>query len=360
MTERLYLKDIKVLDEKDDPRKTKRNVDHIKMLADSIKEEGLLHPLIVNSDKTLVSGHCRLEALKLLGIEWLCWDKEKRTATLPRKTDFNKRKDSMLANTMIEPVTSYDKAVFLYNNINEDILKFSPNIRGKTPMQYIQHCRDADREKVEHKFLDYEERRRRIFRAINIKKNDFSTAIYFLEILEYPDDVLEAFKKGEVDQSFARKWVTLIKNQPELKEQFRVILELEKKGQKLFFDTILNVNKKGQKFTNQQVIDLIDVAKQEQETDRKWTDIRIQQLTDAILEGKVDRIIEYVDDDETMFLNELRDYKKSINMIVADHIKYEFKHDVAKQEAIKLLWDMHNHIQNQLRDLGEIKISVGK
>lgn len=43
-------------------------------------------------------------------------------------------------------------------------------------MQYIQHCRDADREKVEHKFLDYEERRRRIFRAINIKKNDFSTA----------------------------------------------------------------------------------------------------------------------------------------------------------------------------------------
>ena len=45
-------------------------------------------------------------------------------------------------------------------------------------------------------------------------------------------------------------------------------------------------------------------------------------------------------------------------MIVADHIKFEFKHDIAKREAIGILWDMHNHIQKQLRDLGEIKISV--
>ena len=77
-SEKLYIKDIKTLDSKDDPRKTERSSGHIKRLAESIKENGLIHPLIVNSDKTLVSGHCRLDALKLLGIEWLCWDKEKR------------------------------------------------------------------------------------------------------------------------------------------------------------------------------------------------------------------------------------------------------------------------------------------
>ena len=43
-------------------------------------------------------------------------------------------------------------------------------------------------------------------------------------------------------------------------------------------------------------------------------------------------------------------------MIYAEHIKYGFKNDIAKREAISIIWDMHNHIQKQLRDLGEIEL----
>ena len=357
-SEKLYIKDIKTLDSKDDPRKTERSSGHIKRLAESIKENGLIHPLIVNSDKTLISGHCRLDALKLLGIEWLCWDKEKRTATLPRDTDFDRKKDSMTANTVIEPVTQYDKAMFLSENIKEDILKFCKNNLAKKPLEYLTHCQHAKYGHIEHKFLDYEKQRIRIFTSINIKGDSYDTAIRLLEILDYPDYLLEAFKSGKIDQSTARKWTTLVKKQPELEKQFKTILELEKKGQKIVFDTILEVIHKDQKLTGEQLVDLIEVAKVEQETERKWTDIRIKQLTDAVLEGKVDRLVEYVDDDETSFINELKDYRKNVSMIVADHIKFEFKHDIAKREAIGILWDMHNHIQKQLRDLGEIKISV--
>jgi len=41
----------------------------IKELADSIKELGLLNPITVNEDGTLIAGMHRLEACKLLGYE---------------------------------------------------------------------------------------------------------------------------------------------------------------------------------------------------------------------------------------------------------------------------------------------------
>jgi len=261
---------------------------------------------------------------------------------------------------MIEPVTQYDKAIFLSENIKEDVLKYCI-IDGTelSAMSYLNHCKNAFyRNDVNLLYPKYEKQRIRIFRAINLDGDDYNTAIRLLEILEYPDYLLEAFKSGKIDQSTARKWTTLVKKQPELEKQFKTILELEKKGQKIVFDTILEVIHKDQKLTGEQLVDLIEVAKVEQETERKWTDIRIKQLTDAVLEGKVDRLVEYVDDDETNFINELKDYRKNVSMIVADHIKFEFKHDIAKREAIGILWDMHNHIQKQLRDLGEIKISV--
>jgi len=355
-SEKLYIKDIKTLDEKDDPRKSERSSSHIKRLAESIKEEGLLHPLIVNSDKVLISGHCRLDALKLLDVEWLCWDKEKRTATLPRKTDFNRKKDSMLANTMIEPVTQYDKAIFLQENIKEDILKFSKNDFRKSPIKYLMHCRDVTYKGIEHKEPDYEKQRIKIFRAINLDGDSYQTAINLLEILEYPDYLLEAFKRGDIDQSTARKWQTLVKKQPELEEQFKVILELKDKGQKIVFNTILEVIHKEQKLTSEQLVDLIEVAKAEQETDRKWTDLRVQQLAEAVLEGKIQSVIEYISDDEERLLDNYRNYQKDIYKIVADHIKYELKTDLGKRNAIDILWDIHNHVQKQLRELGEIKI----
>lgn len=47
----------------------RRSVDpeKVQMLADSIKEVGLLSPVVISQDNVLVAGRHRLEAFKLLG-----------------------------------------------------------------------------------------------------------------------------------------------------------------------------------------------------------------------------------------------------------------------------------------------------
>ena len=110
-----------------DPRRRERRQGFIKTLAESIKREGLLHPISVNQDKTLVDGHYRLLALTLLGVEWLCWDKEKRIATLPRDKDFDTGFDSGVANFLVEPQTDFEKAVWLNGQLK---LRILDNVRG--------------------------------------------------------------------------------------------------------------------------------------------------------------------------------------------------------------------------------------
>jgi len=48
---------------------TPRVVEHIKTLAESIKERGLLSPVVLDDDKNLIEGWCRTEAHILLGYE---------------------------------------------------------------------------------------------------------------------------------------------------------------------------------------------------------------------------------------------------------------------------------------------------
>lgn len=50
------------------PGRREANIQHIRELADSIKELGLLNPVSVDQDHTLIAGLHRLEAIKLL-----CW-----------------------------------------------------------------------------------------------------------------------------------------------------------------------------------------------------------------------------------------------------------------------------------------------
>lgn len=49
--------------------RVRKDMGDLKGLAESIKRHGLLHPVVVKADKTLVAGHRRVEAVKLLG-----WD----------------------------------------------------------------------------------------------------------------------------------------------------------------------------------------------------------------------------------------------------------------------------------------------
>lgn len=47
--------------------RVRKDMGDLQSLADSIKAHGLLHPVVVKKDKTLVAGHRRVEAARLLG-----------------------------------------------------------------------------------------------------------------------------------------------------------------------------------------------------------------------------------------------------------------------------------------------------
>lgn len=47
--------------------RVRKDLGDIDGLAESMKRHGLLHPVVLNKDKTLVAGHRRIEAAKLLG-----------------------------------------------------------------------------------------------------------------------------------------------------------------------------------------------------------------------------------------------------------------------------------------------------
>jgi ParB family chromosome partitioning protein len=49
--------------------RVRRDMGDIESLAESIKRHGLLHPVVVKNDKTLVAGHRRIEAARQLGWE---------------------------------------------------------------------------------------------------------------------------------------------------------------------------------------------------------------------------------------------------------------------------------------------------
>ena len=60
---RMKTKDIKV------GERFRRKLGNIELLAQSIKEEGLLYPILVDKDGNLIDGQRRLVALNQLGIE---------------------------------------------------------------------------------------------------------------------------------------------------------------------------------------------------------------------------------------------------------------------------------------------------
>jgi len=60
---KMKIKDIKVGD------RFRKKLGNIDLLAQSIKEEGLLYPILVDKDGNLIDGQRRLVALKQLGIK---------------------------------------------------------------------------------------------------------------------------------------------------------------------------------------------------------------------------------------------------------------------------------------------------
>jgi ParB family chromosome partitioning protein len=62
-TKRMKIKDIKV------GKRFRKKLGNIDLLAQTIREEGLLYPILVDKDGNLIDGQRRLVALKQLGIK---------------------------------------------------------------------------------------------------------------------------------------------------------------------------------------------------------------------------------------------------------------------------------------------------
>ena len=61
MTDRLRIDEIIVGD------RVRKDMGDLKSLADSMQRHGLLHPVVVKTDRTLIAGHRRIEAARLAG-----------------------------------------------------------------------------------------------------------------------------------------------------------------------------------------------------------------------------------------------------------------------------------------------------
>lgn len=100
---------------------------------------------------------------------------------------------------MQQSILSYDKAFFLRENIKEDILKYFEKNVFLNPIEYLYNCKNSFYRNGEVEYPKYEKQRVKIFRAINLDGESYGTAINLLDILEYPDYLLEAFKQGKID-----------------------------------------------------------------------------------------------------------------------------------------------------------------
>lgn len=383
MTEWIYLKDIKP--NPNDPRR-KRRESFVKVLADSIKRIGMLEPIIVNQNKVLVDGHYRVQALKLLDIEKLCWDKEKRLATLPRDKDFDTDFDSGVANFLRDPQSSLEKALFIDRHIEKKITMTSL-LKEMSTKQLLEHMEGVTHHGYKSKLSP--EQTNELYHILNSVRIGLSGALDLVQMLDWPeflqdavDDekitlyygmelarlpeekiqkkLLEAIFKHDFKISEVRKWINLIKEDASTEKLLDKVIEVEldKKGRDIIMKTLEQTIKMGHKLTEDERGELIEFAKAEQESDREWTDIKVKQATDALLEGKLRERIVWITDSDNRMLEDYASYREDIYGIVADHIKYNFSTEEAKKQAITILWDIHTHIEKQLRDLDEIKIAL--
>lgn len=410
MSEKLYIKDIK--ENKSDPRR-KRRQSFIKQLSDSIRVDGLLQPLIINQDKTLVDGHYRLSALKLLGVKWLCWDKEKRIATLPRDKDFDKEFDSMSANTLREPQTDIEKAIFIKSQLKHRILKnLQQHVDARSFLDNFLQAAYRGRQK---KYSEWEPEMFHILTAANA--GGISNAIQLLDMLGLPENIrnavsdeditsrqaralakieskkirnkildelkknkeiyassdieeiskikdekiqkklFHAIKNENINRSEIRVWSERIEETPESKKLFESLIDTkasDKERESALKIVERSIEKKHLP-SEEEMSEIVDFVHESQDTIGEWTDVRVDQAVEAMTEGKRLEEVEIISDADQRILNKYKSVVENIYHFNADHIRH-FHSSKARNEAVNYLWTVENFVRKTLRDLNEINV----
>jgi len=390
MSEKLYIKDIKKNPK--DPRRRERRKGFIKILSQSIKNEGLIHPLIVNQDKTLVDGHYRLMALEQLGVEWLCWDKEKRIATLPRDKDYDTEFDSGVANFLVEPQTDFEKAIWLDGQLKVRILNNLAMKSLPTPKQYLRHVQHTKyhQRKMHDELKEWETEREHILDSLKWTLNE---SIDKLGMLDWSSDLQDAVDDKRIDFYYAKE-VSKIKDKtirdkliklgerklgeknPKLSSitEVRSIakqIEKEPKSEQIFktiFEKELDKNKRDSAFkiieksiekkhlpSEDEVNEIVEFIDESEDTIKDWTDVRVDQAVEAMTEGKRLEQVEIISDADQRILNKYKSVVENIYHFNADHIRH-FHSSKARNEAVNYLWTVENFVRKTLRDLNEINV----
>lgn len=199
---------------------------HVERLAADIKERGLLHPLVINSDGELVDGVYRYMALRHLGVKELDYDPEKRHATLPRESDYSVPEDSMAANVLRIGATDLEKAEYLKREIERRILDAPQGIMNA--LQFVTHVGNVEQYDRSPKYsANQRAELQKILNSLTLDdpgKTSLRTARRLLSMLDWPEDVREEFGRGELPQKRAEALSRLEKRE-EREELRRAIQE---------------------------------------------------------------------------------------------------------------------------------------
>lgn len=122
------------------------------------------------------------------------------------------------------------------------------------------------------------------------------------------------------------------------------------------YNKVIEVKRKLKGFPEpEQQLEILEEFEQQEETSREiFDDIVRKKKEIAMGQREPEQMVEIESDSDKRMLESYNDIKNRVFEIYSDHIKH-FKNQKIKQEAIRVLWDIHNYTRKQLIDLGEIQ-----
>lgn len=279
----------------------------IQELANSIKESELLQPIVVRlkgKNYEIVAGERRFKAFQIL--------KETKIPTIIRniKDDTDALEKSLVENWQRDDLTSIERENAVY--------KLWKSGRYKTHTELAKKLGVSIRligEVIESKKF------RENSKAAS--KISTRTLVDTAQLQEEPrKKIIKQVETGKLEASKVRDVVRKVKEFPESEQQLEILEEFE----------------------------------QQEEASKDMLDEIVRKKKD-IIEGKRPPELKVIlDKDRDMqTVQEYRDIKIQVFEIYYDHINH-FKNEKAKQEAIKILWDIYNFTAKQLFKLGVLKV----
>lgn len=306
--------EVKMIDIKDivtNPLQPRQTFDREKLqeLADSIKEGELLQPIVVRvKDKKfeIVCGERRYKAFQIL--------KEPKIPAIVRviKDDTDALEKSTIENWQRADLTDTEKRKAITDLWKSKRYKSMEDLSRKTGIGI-------------HSIKAY------------IEENEFR-----LRVDDLPEDVSHTDIRATegLDDDVRKKVIEIAsdKNIPARKLEEEIVPKLKEFSE-----------------TEQQMEILEDFEEQEEQTRETFDRIIQQKKEIADGEREPEHIIQVETNTDQRLIDSYKQIKNNVFEIYHDHILH-IKSDAKRKEAIKILWDIYNFLDKELKALGEIKV----